>query len=95
MSRRVPSAFGHFAIFVLPLLAAATLAVLCAAPGSARANTCAAELQRAQQMVNAVTDPGKRQAVQALLQHAQSEHLQGDEDRCMSDVTKAEEAMSK
>jgi hypothetical protein len=76
-------------------LAAATVVAVAIASGSASANTCGAELDRAQRQANAVSDPAKQQAVQALLQHAASEHVQGNEERCLSDVHKAEAAMSK
>ncbi len=83
----------------IPLAAALVAATLLAAGWatirSAAANTCEAELERAERQAQAIADPGKQMAIEALLRNAESERVQGNEDRCMSDVLKAEAAMQK
>jgi hypothetical protein len=81
--------------FTAALVAATLLAAGWATLPSASANTCEAELERAERQAQTITDPGKQQAIEALLRNAESERVQGNEDRCMSDVLKAEAAMQR
>lgn len=71
-------------LFMLGLLFAA-------APS--HATTCQTEIDKLERRLSLLGDPGRRQAIQALLNHAKLALTSGDSRRCMADVEKAKRAL--